>query len=282
MALARRSLQPASPHPSARRRLQPASPLPSARRRLQPTSHIKAKLQLCTGLQSRQAESIIKEHQLTVLLFTGQDISLGITERAKQELCFYIRRRLEPTPSGGWRRSHVETPKLGVSTQATVAGDGIRRRSCRDAMHCVSTQATVAGDGSRRRSCRDAMHCVSTQATSLAGYSARRRLQPASPLPSARRRLQPTSHIKAKLQLCTGLQSRQAESIIKKHQLTVLLFTGQDISLGITARAKQELCFYIRRRLEPTPSGGGGAGWSLRRAGGYAERDGSKSRRDDT
>jgi hypothetical protein len=44
--------------------------------------------------------SIIKEHQVTVLIFTGRDFSLGVTERAKQELCFYIRRRLEPTPSG--------------------------------------------------------------------------------------------------------------------------------------------------------------------------------------
>jgi hypothetical protein len=35
------------------------------------------------------------------LIFTGRDFSLGVTERAKQELCFYIRRRLEPTPSGG-------------------------------------------------------------------------------------------------------------------------------------------------------------------------------------
>jgi hypothetical protein len=35
-----------------------------------------------------------------VLIFTGRDISLGVTERAKQELCCYIRRRLAPAPSG--------------------------------------------------------------------------------------------------------------------------------------------------------------------------------------
>jgi hypothetical protein len=74
---------------------------PPARRRLQPASYIKAKLQLCTGFQSRKAVSICKEHQVTVLIFSGRDFSLGVTERAKQELCFYIRRRLEPTPSGG-------------------------------------------------------------------------------------------------------------------------------------------------------------------------------------
>jgi hypothetical protein len=51
-------------------------------------------------LQSRKAVSIIKEHQVTVLIFTGRDFSLGVTERAKRELCFYFRRRLEPTPSG--------------------------------------------------------------------------------------------------------------------------------------------------------------------------------------
>jgi hypothetical protein len=73
---------------------------------------------------------------------------------------------------------------------------------------------------------------------------------------------------KKKLPLCTGLQSRKAVSIIKEHQVTVLIFTGRDFSPGVTGRAKQELCFYFRRRLEPTPSeGGGGAGASPRRAG---------------
>jgi ADP-heptose:LPS heptosyltransferase len=38
------------------------------------------------GLQSRKAVSIIKEHQVTVLIFTGRDFSLGVTERAKREL----------------------------------------------------------------------------------------------------------------------------------------------------------------------------------------------------
>jgi hypothetical protein len=52
-------------------------------------------------LQSRKAVSIIKEHQVIVLIFTGLDFSLGVTERAKRELCFYFRRRLEPAPSGG-------------------------------------------------------------------------------------------------------------------------------------------------------------------------------------
>jgi hypothetical protein len=52
------------------------------------------------GLQSRKAVSIIKEHQVTVLIFTGRNFSLGVTERAKRELCFYVRRRLEPAPSG--------------------------------------------------------------------------------------------------------------------------------------------------------------------------------------
>jgi hypothetical protein len=49
---------------------------------------------------------------------------------------------------------------------------------------------------------------------------------------------------KKKLQLCTGLQSR-------KDVLCAL-------SLGVTERAKRELCFYVRRRLEPAPSEGGG------------------------
>jgi hypothetical protein len=39
------------------------------------------------GLQSRKSVSIIKEHQVTVLIFTGRDFSLGVTERAKRELC---------------------------------------------------------------------------------------------------------------------------------------------------------------------------------------------------
>ena len=45
--------------------------------------------------------SIIKEHQVMVLILTGRDFSLGVTERAKLELCFYFRRRPEPAPSGG-------------------------------------------------------------------------------------------------------------------------------------------------------------------------------------
>jgi hypothetical protein len=40
------------------------------------------------GLKSRKSVSIIKEHQVTVLIFTGRDFSLGYAERAKQELCF--------------------------------------------------------------------------------------------------------------------------------------------------------------------------------------------------
>jgi hypothetical protein len=47
--------------------------------------------------------------------------------------------------------------------------------------------------------------------------------------------------VEAKLPLCTGLQSR-------KDVLCAL-------SPGVTGRAKLELCFYIRRRLEPAPSG---------------------------
>jgi hypothetical protein len=48
-------------------------------------------------------------------------LSLGVTERAKRELCFYVRRRPEPARGG----------------EAPV--DAVRRR-CRDAMHCDSTQ----------------------------------------------------------------------------------------------------------------------------------------------
>jgi hypothetical protein len=47
----------------------------------------KKKLQLCTGLQSRKAVSIIKEHQVTVSIFTGRYLSLGYAECAKRELC---------------------------------------------------------------------------------------------------------------------------------------------------------------------------------------------------
>jgi hypothetical protein len=65
------------------------------------------------GLQSRKAVSIIKEHQVTVLIFTGREFSLGVTERAKQEFCFYIRRRLEPAPSGGVRRRRLEPASSG-------------------------------------------------------------------------------------------------------------------------------------------------------------------------
>jgi hypothetical protein len=42
-----------------------------------------------------------------LLIFTLRDISLGVTERAKPELCFYIRRRLEPTPSEGPVRAYM-------------------------------------------------------------------------------------------------------------------------------------------------------------------------------
>jgi hypothetical protein len=47
-----------------------------------------------------KAVSIGKEQQVMVLIFTGRDFSLGVTERAKLELCHYFRRRLEPAPSG--------------------------------------------------------------------------------------------------------------------------------------------------------------------------------------
>jgi hypothetical protein len=40
------------------------------------------------GLQSRKSVSMIKEHHVTALIFTGRDFSLGVTERAKRELCF--------------------------------------------------------------------------------------------------------------------------------------------------------------------------------------------------
>jgi hypothetical protein len=57
--------------------------------------------------------------------------------------------------------------------------------------------------------------------------------------------LQPASYVEAKLPLCTGWQSR-------KDGLCAL-------SLGVTERAKPELCFYVRRRLEPASyvEGGG-------------------------
>jgi hypothetical protein len=196
-----------------------------ARRRLQPTSYIKAKLPLCTGLQSRQAVSIIKEHQVTVLIFTGRDFSPGVTERAKLELCLYMRRRIQPAPSGGdgaaaYRKDDNHYFVIG------------RHEAIQNTVACVETQCIASLHECRLR--RDAMHCVS---------------------PRARRSLSTVSKIKAKLQLCTGLQSRQAVSIIKKHQVTVLIFTGRDFSPGVTERAKLELCFYIRRRLEPAPSG---------------------------
>jgi hypothetical protein len=92
----------------ARRRLQPTSDIKAklllctlgyapARRRLRPASYIKATLQLCTGLQSRK----------DVLCA----LSLGVTERAKLELCFYVRRRLEPAPSGRAGRRRLEPPR---------------------------------------------------------------------------------------------------------------------------------------------------------------------------
>jgi hypothetical protein len=75
-------------------------------------------------LQSRKAVSIIKEHQVIVLIFTGRDFSLGVTERAKLELCFYIRRRLEPTPSVGWRRRREPTPSAGWRRKLEPAPSG--------------------------------------------------------------------------------------------------------------------------------------------------------------
>jgi hypothetical protein len=90
-----------------------------------------------------------------------------------------------------------------------------------------------------------------------------------------------------------GLQSRNAVSIIKEHQVTVLIFTGRDFSPGITERAKLELflihatqntaCAGRRGAVQAgacaerevatqagacAERGGGDAGWSLRRAGG--------------
>jgi hypothetical protein len=37
------------------------------------------------GLQSRKSVSIIKEHQIMVLIFSGRDFSPGVTGRAKLE-----------------------------------------------------------------------------------------------------------------------------------------------------------------------------------------------------
>jgi hypothetical protein len=34
------------------------------------------------------AELQIRQDEVMVLIFTGRDFSLGVTERAKQELCF--------------------------------------------------------------------------------------------------------------------------------------------------------------------------------------------------
>jgi radical SAM protein (TIGR01212 family) len=72
-------------------------------------------------LQIRQ-DGVIKEHQVTVLIFTGRDFSLGVTERAKLELCFYIRRRLEPTPSGG---------QCPLKSKTATTGCLLTGRACR-------------------------------------------------------------------------------------------------------------------------------------------------------
>jgi hypothetical protein len=84
---------------------------------------------------------------------------------------------------------------------------------------------------------------------------ARRRLQPASP-PPARRRLQPASEIKAKLQLCSlGYAGRKIPSGENQNRY-LMLFDDRHGLPALQAGAKLELCFYVRRRLEPAPSGG--------------------------
>jgi hypothetical protein len=83
-----------------------------------------------------------------------------------------------------------------------------------------------------------------------------------------------------------GLQSRKAVSIIKEHQIMVLIFTGRDFSPGVTGASKAGVFSYtcnaeysLRRagdtafRLcKPVQSWSFAfmcdAGWSLRRAGG--------------
>jgi hypothetical protein len=98
-----------------------APPPPHARRRRQPTSSLKAKLQLCTLGHTGRKHT--------------KHIFPALQAGAKQELCFHTRRRPEPTPSEGATcavvvairrhpvpvigRNVVQTPNLGVSTQAT-------------------------------------------------------------------------------------------------------------------------------------------------------------------
>jgi hypothetical protein len=80
-------------------------------------------------------------------------------------------------------------------------------------------------------------------------------LAPAGAATPARRRLQPTSDIKAKLQLCTlGYAERKIPSGENQTRY-LMLFDDRHGLPALQAGAKLELCFYVRRRLEPTPSG---------------------------
>jgi hypothetical protein len=73
--------------------------------------------------------------------------------------------------------------------------------------------------------------------------------------PPARRRLQPASDIKAKLLLCSLSYAERKILSGENQNHYLMLFDDRHCLPALQAGAKQELCFYVRRRLEPTPSG---------------------------
>jgi hypothetical protein len=87
----------------------------------------------------------------------GKDVlcalSLGVTERAKRELCFYIRRRLEPTPSGEKRRRRLEPTPSGEKRRRRLepapSGDDGKRGDAGWSLRRAWV-ATQAGDCAER------------------------------------------------------------------------------------------------------------------------------------
>jgi hypothetical protein len=98
---------------------------PPARRRLQPTSYIKAKLPLCTGLQSRKAVSIIKEHQVTVLIFSGRDFFARRNRACKAGSLLLFPTQAGACAERGWRRRLETAPSGGAVFRLRRTGEKI-------------------------------------------------------------------------------------------------------------------------------------------------------------
>jgi hypothetical protein len=74
------------------------------------------------GLQSRKAVSIIKEHQVTVLIFSGRDFSLGYAERAKLE--FFLIHATQNTACAERGRGEASHGRAGETTPFAVVAGG--------------------------------------------------------------------------------------------------------------------------------------------------------------